>query len=114
MCSFFLSPLNLTKIKIIKIIQKFLFNLGAAFLFWWLWSLPNPFIINFIFFFFLFGSFLSIINAYHGYGMYRICKKCEYSLEWDKCPGFVKYNEYIEKNNLPNLFKYQNKEKDEF
>jgi len=86
--SFILSPLKLTKIKSIKIIQKLLIGIGAAFMFWGVWSLPNPFAFNFLLFFFTFGILIIILNGYHVYGLYRICKKCEYSFDWDACPGF--------------------------
>jgi len=105
MSSFFLSPLKLTKNKVIKIIQKSLFNIGGAFLFWWIFTLPNPFIMNFILFFFLFSILLSLVNAYHAFSFYKTCKKCEFSLEWERCPGFRELFQYCETNNLPNLFR---------
>jgi hypothetical protein len=105
MSSFLLSPLKLTRRKAIKIIQKVLFNLGGAFLFWWIFTLPNPFLINFLLFFLIFGSALTIVNAYHAYSFYKTCKKCEYSLEWERCPGFKELFEHCERNHLPNLFK---------
>ena len=49
MSSFLLSPLKLTKKKIVKVLQKATFNLGGAFLFIYIWSLPNPFIVNFFY-----------------------------------------------------------------
>lgn len=109
MASFLLSPLKLTRKRIIKIIQKILFNLGGAFIFWWIFTLPNPFIINFILFFFIFGILLSLVNAYHAYSFYKTCKKCEFSFDWENCPGFKALFEYCEINNLPNLFKIHNR-----
>ena len=107
MSTFILSPLKLTKFKAIKIIQKVLFNLGGAFLFWWIFTLPNHFFINFLLFFLIFGIALALVNAYHAFSFYRTCKKCEFSLNWEKCPGFKALFEYCEANNLPNLFKLQ-------
>ncbi|MFW9894510.1 MAG: hypothetical protein ACFFD7_01750, partial [Candidatus Thorarchaeota archaeon] len=46
MSFFILSPLKFTKIKWVKILQKILFNLGGAFIFWWIFSFPNPFYLN--------------------------------------------------------------------
>ncbi len=104
MSSFILSPLKLTKRKSIKILQKAIFNLGGAFLFWWIFFLPNPFFINFLLFFFIFSFLLLLVNTYHAYSFYRTCKKCEFSLDWENCPGFKKLFEYCNSNNLPNLF----------
>ena len=108
MASFIFSPLKLTKKKIIKIIQKILFNLGGAFIFWWIFSFPNPFYINFILFFFIFSILLLLVNSYHAYNFYRTCKKCNFSLDWENCPGFKALFEYCALNNLPNLFKINN------
>ena len=88
--SFILSPLHLTKIRNIKIIQKFFIGLGFAFLFWGIWTLPNSFNINLILFFIIFGIVYATIMSYHAYRFYKTCKKCEYSLNWEKCPGFRK------------------------
>ncbi len=104
LASFILSPLNLTKIKIIKIIQKFLIGLGSTFLFWWIWTLQNLFIINLLYFLVIFCLLLTILTGYHAYGFYATCKKCQYSLNWKICPGFKDFIEYLEKNNLPNIF----------
>jgi hypothetical protein len=104
MSSFILSPLKLTNKRSIKIVQKILFNLGGAFLFWWIFFLPNSFIINFILFFFIFSFLLLLVNAYHAFSFYRTCKKCEFSLDWQNCPGFKTLFEYCHSNNLPNLF----------
>ena len=88
--SFILSPLHLTKIRNIKIIQKFFIGLGFAFLFWGIWTLPNSFSINLILFFIIFGIGYAIIMSYHAYSFYKICKSCKYSLNWEECPGFRK------------------------
>ncbi len=88
--SIILSPVGLTKIKSIKIIQKFLIGLGSAFLFWYIWTMPNDFFINLIYFILVFGMLLLLLNMYHGYGLMKTCKKCEYSMDWNNCPGFEK------------------------
>lgn len=98
--TFFLSPLNLTKIKAIKIIQKFLIGLGSAFLFWYIWTLQNSFFLNFIYFILVFGLLLTLLNVYHGYSFHKTCKKCDYSMDWNNCPGFKKINECFEKHNV--------------
>jgi len=104
LASFILSPLNLTKIKIIKIIQKFLIGLGSAFLFWWIWTLTNLFIINLLYFLGIFSLLMTILTGYHAYSFYSTCKKCKYSRDWKICPGFEDFIKYLEKNNLPNIF----------
>ncbi len=113
MSTFILSPLKFTKFKVIKIIQKILFNLGGAFLFWGIFTLPNHFFINFLLFFLIFGIALALVNAYHAFSFYRTCKKCEFSLDWEICPGFKALFEYCEVNNLPNLFKLQKRRNSE-
>jgi len=86
--TFLLSPLNLTKLKSIKFIQKFFIGLGSSFLFWWVWSLPNPIHINILIFFLIFSPLMMALNAYHAYGLYKTCKRCEYAMNWNSCPGF--------------------------
>lgn len=91
--SFLLSLFGLTKRKSIKIISKISIGVGAGFLFWSIFNSPNPYSVNFIIFGITFIILLSILNAYHGYGTYRICKKCEYKADWNKCPGMSFFNE---------------------
>ncbi len=112
MATFILSLLNLTKIKSIKIIQKALIGLGASFMFWYIWTLPNSFTMNFLIFNIVFSLLLTVFNAYHGYGLFKICKKCQYKVDWENCPGFEKVNKSFEKYNLSKLFssKYEKKE----
>jgi hypothetical protein len=86
--SFILSLLHLTNKKNIKIIQKFFIGLGFAFLFWGIWTLPNSFILNLFLFVIIFGILYSLIMSYHAYSFYITCKKCEYSRNWEECPGF--------------------------
>ncbi|MFX1258011.1 MAG: hypothetical protein ACFFAN_09135 [Promethearchaeota archaeon] len=107
--SFILSPINLTKIRTVKIIQKFLIGFGSAFLFWWIWSLQYTFLINLLIFFMVFGVLLMGLNAYHAYGFHKICKKCDFSLDWENCPGFKALFECLKKNNLKNIFKIPKK-----
>ncbi|HEY0088355.1 MAG TPA: hypothetical protein VGB37_05905 [Candidatus Lokiarchaeia archaeon] len=83
-----LSPLNLTKKKPIKIIQKLLISVGLGLLFWWIWTAKNLFFVNLLFFILIFGFLFFVLNAYHGYRLLNICKKCRYSLDWENCPGF--------------------------
>ncbi|MFX1258009.1 MAG: hypothetical protein ACFFAN_09125 [Promethearchaeota archaeon] len=109
MSTFILSPLNLTKFKSIKIIQKTLIGIGAAFMFWYIWTLPNSFTMNFLIFNIVFGLLLMIFNAYHGYGFFKTCKKCEYKFNWENCPGFEKVYKNFAKYNLSGMFISKNK-----
>ena len=101
--SFLLSPLNLTKVKAIKIIQKIFIGIGSAFLFWWVWSTPNTFFINFIYFLMVFGLLLTLFNAYHVYGFYKICKKCDTPFDWESCPGFQEISNCFKEYGLKNI-----------
>jgi len=106
---FILSPLNLTKIKIIKVIQKILIGIGSAFLFWWIWTLPNTFIVNLLYFFMVFGSLLALLNVYHIYGFYKRCKECEPPFDWENCSGFRDIYKCFKEHNLENIFKIPTK-----
>ncbi len=99
-----LSPLNLTKIKSVKILQKVLIGVGSAFLFWWIWSLPNIFIINFLYFIMVYGLIGALLNMYHMYGLNKTCKNCEHSRDWQHCSGFKKIFECFKEHNLNNIF----------
>ncbi|MFW9951733.1 MAG: hypothetical protein ACFFKA_16580, partial [Candidatus Thorarchaeota archaeon] len=88
--TFILSFTNLTKIKVIKIIQKMLIGLGASFLFWWIWYSPLSNQAKLIQFILTFGIILSILNIYHVYGFLSACYKCETPFSWNKCLGFQK------------------------
>ena len=91
---FILSPLNLAKKKVIKIIQKFCIGLGSVFLFWWIWTLSTNPIVNLLNFMIIFGLIIGILNGYHAYSLLKTCKKCIYASNWKKCPGFhTIYNE---------------------
>ena len=93
--TFFMSPLHLTRIKIVKIVQKFMIGLGSSFLFWAIWSLPNPPIINYNIFSYTFTVLLGVLNFYHVLGFLGTCYKCDTPFSWGKCSGF----DYI-RNNL--------------
>ncbi|TFG02347.1 MAG: hypothetical protein EU542_05190 [Promethearchaeota archaeon] len=107
--SFILSPLHLTRIKLIKILQKLAIGIGSGFLFWYIWILPNSFIINAIYFFLVFGLLLAVLNFYHAHGFLSICKKCEFSLNWEKCGGFEEIQECFQRNNLNDFIKSEQK-----
>ncbi len=102
--TFLWSPLGLTKIKKIKILQKFLIGIGSSMLFWGIWTLSNPFIIKLLIFLGIFGALLLILNLYHAHGFQDNCIKCEYSHKWDVCPGFREIRKCLEKNDLPFSF----------
>lgn len=85
---FILSPLNLTKRKGIKIIQKFCIGIGSAFLFWWTWTLTSDSLVNLITFIAIFGTLIVILNGYHAYGFLKTCRRCIYKTDWQNCPGF--------------------------
>ena len=86
--TFFMSPLHLTRVKLVKIIQKFLIGLGASFLFWWIWSLPNPQLTNYFIFIYTFSIILGVLNFYHILGFLGTCYKCDTPFSWGKCSGF--------------------------
>ncbi len=95
--SFLLSIFGLTKNKKVKIIQKSMIGLGASFLFRWIWNENSSILQNFLFSFLLFGLLTSIFNLYHAFGIYKTCKKCRFSLDWETCPGIKKYKEALKK-----------------
>ena len=86
--TFFMSPLHLTRIKKVKILQKFLIGLGSSFLFWWIWSLPNPPLTNYFIFSYTFTILLGVMNFYHVYGFLGTCYKCNTPFSWGRCNGF--------------------------
>jgi hypothetical protein len=106
--TFFLSLLNLTKIRIIKIIQKFLIGLGAALLYNWLMERPYSRSANLKITFLIFYGLLIILNSYHAYGILSSCYKCETPFNWGICPGFCYIRDRMESNNLKNfLLKFE-------
>lgn len=106
--TFFLSLLNLTKKKIIKIIQKFLIGVGAALLYNWIMKRPNPRNINSKTAFIIFYPLLIILNLYHAYGILGSCYKCETPFNWGICSGFNNIRERMKNNNLENfLLKFE-------
>jgi len=102
--TFILSLLNLTKIKIIKIIQKFLIGLGSALLFWGIIKLPGQLSLNFFIAFTTLTILLVMLNVYHTYGFYRNCIKCETPLNWASCEGLAQIREKLDKYDLNNVF----------
>ncbi|MHA1457853.1 MAG: hypothetical protein ACTSR5_18095 [Promethearchaeota archaeon] len=86
--TFFMSPLHLIRVKFVKIIQKFLIGLGSSFLFWAIWSLPNPPLTNYFIFMYTFSIIIGVLNFYHVYGFLGTCYKCDTPFSWGKCNGF--------------------------
>ncbi|MFO8019931.1 MAG: hypothetical protein R6U96_15005 [Promethearchaeia archaeon] len=107
--TFFLSFSDITEIKSVKIAQKILMAIGAAFLFWWIWYSPVPFLVRFLYFFMIFGVLSLILNAYHIYGIHKNCQKCSYKADWEYCPGFGPLYQYLEENDLPNFLESMKK-----
>ena len=35
---------------------------------------------------------------------YKVCKKCEHSMNWNNCPGFKRINECFQKHNVDFAF----------
>jgi len=101
-----LSILNLTKFKLIKIIQKIFIGIGGSFLFWGIYLLPNPKIYNLFLIFLVFSTISSLLNFYHVFSIYKECKACENCFNWNKCPGFesIRYN--LQKYHLNNFFDF--------
>ncbi|MHA1272189.1 MAG: hypothetical protein ACTSVV_11600 [Promethearchaeota archaeon] len=102
--TFSFSFIGLTKIMIIKIIQKFAIGLGAAFLFWYIFLLPNPWIINFILFFGVFSILLGLLSLHHAHSFYSNCSSCKYEFDWSECPGFKKVRDNLKRSGFENLF----------
>jgi len=103
LATFVLSPLNLTKIKSIKIIQKILIGIGAALLFWGIMTSPNPRSTNKIVSLLVIMILISLLNVYHVYGLYHICYKCDTPFDWGKCLGFQTIRDNFKKENLSNF-----------
>lgn len=101
--SIILSPLNLTRNKTVKIIQKFLIGLGAALLFTWIMGLPQPRSLNLRTAFIVFYILILLLNLYHAYGFLHTCYKCETPFDWGKCSGFCTIRARIERYNLNNF-----------
>ncbi len=101
--SFVMSPLKLTKIKTIKIIQKALIGIGAIFLFLWIRNLPNPRATNTLIILIVFMILISILNLYHSLTIIGTCYKCKTPFDWGNCPGFKTISANMEKYNLFNF-----------
>jgi hypothetical protein len=106
--TFFLSPLNLTKDKRIKILQKFFLGIGTALLFNWIMERPFTFTINLSTALFVFYIQLIILNLYHVYGILNSCYKCDTPFNWGKCAGFCTIRARMERKSLNNfLLKFE-------
>ncbi len=101
--TFALSLLHLTERKAIKLLQKATMGAGSGFWFWWIWSTPNLWFINFLYSLVLFGMLLLLFNGYHAYGLHQACKKCKYRGNWGSCPGFQFYFDYLKAHDLPDF-----------
>jgi len=105
LATFILSPLTLTKIKAIKIIQKILIGMGGTFLFIWIINLPNSPKENFLIFFITFSILLSVLNSYHVYGFLHTCYQCETPFDWGNCAGFENIRFRFKKFELHNFLR---------
>ncbi|MFX1530689.1 MAG: hypothetical protein ACFFBC_06215 [Promethearchaeota archaeon] len=107
--TFFLSPLKLTKNKMIKIIQKFLIGFGAALLFNWIMERPYSKKTNLRIASITFYIILIILNIYHAYSILGSCYKCETPFNWGMCSGFCTIRDRMKENELNNfLIKTEN------
>jgi hypothetical protein len=104
LATFILSPLKLTNIKVIKIIQKALIGLGSSFLFWYIMTRPNPQYVNILTFYISFTLILGILNFYHALGFIMKCYKCETPFSWGSCGGMRSITHIFEKYGLKNFF----------
>lgn len=106
--TFFLSPLNLTKYKKIKIFQKILIGIGAAILFNWIMERNFSYFINIRTAFIVFYILLTVLNLYHAYGILSSCYTCETPFNWGKCSGFCTIRNRMRKNSVDNfLLKFE-------
>ena len=101
--TFIFSPLNLTRNKIIKILQKFFIGLGAAFLIYWILNLPGPRTSNLLIAIITTWVLIFVLNLYHVYGFISTCKKCETPFNWGHCSGFEKIRNNMKKYSLDNF-----------
>ncbi|MBD3255740.1 MAG: hypothetical protein GF383_11655 [Candidatus Lokiarchaeota archaeon] len=106
--TFVLSPLNLTKIKIIKVAQKAFIGVGAAFLLVWIRNLPNPRMTNLLIMFIVFSLIIFVLNLYHVYGFLKTCYKCETPFDWGNCPGFDEIRVRMKNYGLFNFLSHLN------
>lgn len=101
--TFILSPLKLTKIKVIKIIQKILIGVGAAFLLIWILNLPNPELTNKIISMFVLNALVGVLNLYHAVSFFSKCNKCDTPFNWGNCLGFKSITDNFKKFKLNNF-----------
>ena len=102
--TFCLSIINLTKFKIIKILQKMLMGIGGSFIFWWIWYSNSTEQMRLFTFYFIFSLIIGILNLYHAYGFFIKCYRCNTPFAWGSCSGFKFLRKYQTKYNLSNLF----------
>lgn len=102
--TFALSLLNLTNIKIVKIIQKIAIGFGSSFIFWWIWGQNTSTQEKIFTIFIVFGLILTVLNLYHVYGFVKKCYKCSTPFLWGECGGFETITRRLEKYNLYNYF----------
>ncbi|MFW9951652.1 MAG: hypothetical protein ACFFKA_16170 [Candidatus Thorarchaeota archaeon] len=102
--TFLLSFTGITKIKLIKVLQKIFIGIGASFLYWGIWYQSTPVLERYITFSIVFGLIITLLNLYHVYGFWSTCYKCETPFGWDECDGFFKIRENLRKNQLNNFF----------
>jgi hypothetical protein len=86
-CSYVLSLIKLTKIKIIKIISKVLIGIGLGFIISSIILTEFPLWFKIL----IILVFLQIttvgVNLKRIYEIEKICKQCSYNEDWDNCPG---------------------------
>ncbi len=101
--TFFMSPLKLTNIKFIKIIQKILMGIGSSFVILWILQLPNPRNINLFLAITVINLLLLAFGLYHVYGIWSNCVNCDTPFDWGYCDGFRTIIKNFEEKKLPNF-----------
>ncbi len=100
---FFLSLLNLTENKKVKVTQKISIGTGSALLINWIMLRPYPKNINLIFALITIWVLLIIFNIYHAYGFWKICDSCNTPFNWGYCEGFKRIRTNMEHYHLQNF-----------
>lgn len=103
---FFLSFTRLTKIKIIKIIQKFFIGIGSSFLYWYIGYQPISLSERYFIFNIVFGIIITVLNLYHAYGFYTNCHKCDIPFGWHICEGFKSIRLNFKRYNRDDYFNH--------
>jgi hypothetical protein len=104
--TFLFSFTPITKIKILKIIQKVLIGFGSSFLFWGIFYQSIPIREKYHLFTLTFGFIITSLNLYHVYGFLSTCYSCEIPFGWNCCNGFERIRESFKKYNLNDFFLY--------